>query len=175
MAHNELLRIAAVLTVGSFCQWFAWRIKIPAILPLLAVGFLAGPLLGWLHPQAAMGSLFFPVISLSVAVILFEGALTLTWREVRTVATVRNLLIIGSLITWFGSALAARYLLALPWDLALLFGALIIVTGPTVIAPLLRNVRPTANISSILRWEGMPQRIAPQTADQPVDSVKLPF
>lgn len=156
MEHHELLTIAAVLAAGTFCQWFAWRVKIPAILPLLAVGFLAGPILGWLHPQAQMGEIFFPFVSLSVAVILFEGALTLTWREVRTVATtVRNLLIIGSLVTWVGSALAARYLLDLPWDLALLFGALIIVTGPTVIAPLLRNVRPTAKISSILRWEGI--------------------
>lgn len=156
MEHYELLTIAAVLAVGTLCQWFAWRVKIPAILPLLVVGFLAGPVLGWLHPQAQMGELFFPVVSLSVAVILFEGALTLTWREVRTVATtVRNLLIVGSLVTWAGGALAARYLLDLPWDLALLFGALIIVTGPTVIAPLLRNVRPTAKISSILRWEGI--------------------
>ncbi|MEZ4733450.1 MAG: cation:proton antiporter [Caldilineaceae bacterium] len=156
MAHNELLLISGVLVAGSLCQWFAWRIKIPAILPLLAVGFLAGPIFGLLHPQAELGGLFFPVVSLSVAIILFEGALTLNWREVQTIAsTVRNLLIMGSLITWFGSAIAARYLLGLPWDLALLFGALIIVTGPTVIAPLVRNVRPTANISSILRWEGI--------------------
>ncbi len=156
MEHNELLLIAAVLAVGSFCQWFAWRVKVPAILPLLAAGFLAGPVLNLLHPQQSMGALYFPIISLSVAVILFEGALTLTWREVRAVAsTVRNLLIIGSLITWAGSALIAYYLVGLPWDLSLLFGALIIVTGPTVIAPLIRNVRPTANIGSILRWEGI--------------------
>ncbi len=156
MEHNELLMIAAVLAAGTFCQWFAWRVKIPAILPLLAAGFLAGPILNWLHPQEALGALYFPVISLAVAVILFEGALTLTWREVRAVAsTVRNLLVVGSLVTWIGSAIVARMLLNLPWDLALLFGALIIVTGPTVIAPLLRNVRPTAKISSILRWEGI--------------------
>jgi len=156
VAHNELLLISGVLIAGSLCQWFAWRIKIPAILPLLAAGFLAGPVFGLLHPQTELGGLFFPVVSLSVAIILFEGALTLNWREVRAVvSTVRNLLILGSLITWFGSAVAARYLLGLPWDLALLFGALIIVTGPTVIAPLVRNVRPTANVSSILRWEGI--------------------
>lgn len=156
MEHNELLIMAAVLAAGTFCQWIAWRVKIPAILPLLAAGFLAGPVFNLLHPQDALGSLYFPVISLSVAVILFEGALTLTWGEVRTVAsTVRNLLILGSLVTWAISAVVAHYLLALPWDLSLLFGALIIVTGPTVIAPLLRNVRPTAKISSILRWEGI--------------------
>ncbi|MBX3010972.1 MAG: sodium:proton antiporter [Caldilineaceae bacterium] len=156
MEHSELLLVGGVLAAGSLCQWFAWRVKIPAILPLLAIGFLAGPITGILHPQAVLGNLFFPLISLSVAVILFEGSLTLNWREVRTVATtVRNLLSIGALVTWFGGALGARYVLGLPWDLSLLFGALIIVTGPTVIAPLLRNVRPTANISSILRWEGI--------------------
>lgn len=156
MEHNELLIISGVLAAGGLCQWFAWRVKIPAILPLLAIGFLAGPILDILHPQAVLGDLFFPLISLAVAVILFEGALTLNWNEVRTVAsTVRNLLVIGALITWIGGAVAARLIIGLSWDLALLFGALIIVTGPTVIAPLLRNVRPTANLGSILRWEGI--------------------
>lgn len=156
MEHNELLIMALVLAAGIVCQWIAWRVKIPAILPLLAAGFLAGPILNLLHPQKELGALYFPIVSLSVAVILFEGSLTLTWKEVRSIASmVRNLLIVGSLITWAGGALAARYLLNLPWDLALLFGALIIVTGPTVIAPLIRNVRPTAKISSILRWEGI--------------------
>jgi NhaP-type Na+/H+ or K+/H+ antiporter len=154
--HHELLTIAIVLAAGIACQWIAWRVKIPAILPLLITGFLAGPVLNLLHPQKQMGELFFPFVSLSVAVILFEGALTLTWSEVRTVrAAVRNLLTIGSLVSWVGGALAAHYILNLSWDLSLLCGALIIVTGPTVIAPLLRNVRPTANISSVLKWESI--------------------
>ncbi len=154
--HNEMVVIAGVLAVGIVCQWLAWRVKLPAILPLLAAGFLAGPVLGWLHPQDSLGNLFFPLVSLSVAVILFEGALTLTWREVRSVATiVRNLLTLGSLISWFGGAIGAHYLMGLSWPLSFLFGALIIVTGPTVIAPLLRNVRPTANIASVLKWEGI--------------------
>jgi NhaP-type Na+/H+ or K+/H+ antiporter len=156
MHGNTMLTMAGVLAVGMLCQWIAWRIKLPAILPLLAAGFLAGPIFNVLHPQAALGELFFPLISLSVAIILFEGALTLTWRDVRSVAgTVRNLITISALITWVGGALAARYLMGLPWDLSLLFGALIIVTGPTVIAPLIRNVRPTAKVSSVLRWEGI--------------------
>ncbi len=148
--------IASVLAVGMLCQWLAWRMKLPAILPLLIAGFLMGPVFGLLQPQASLGNLFFPLISLSVAVILFEGSLTLTWRDVRSVAkTVRNLITVGALVTWIGGAVAARYLLALPWDLSLLFGALIIVTGTTVIAPLLRNVRPTAKIASVMRWEGI--------------------
>lgn len=157
MEHNEPLLIAGVIGVGIACQWIAWRIKIPSILPLLLTGFLLGPILGILHPQESLGdALFFPIVGFAVAIILFEGALTLNWHELRNVgSTVRNLLSIGSLVTWLGGALAAKYILNLNWNLALLFGALIIVTGPTVIAPLLRNVRPTANVASILKWEGI--------------------
>ncbi len=150
------MTIAGVLLAGVFCQWFAWRIKAPAIIPLLAAGFVAGPLLNIIHPRESLGELFFPLVSLSVAIILFEGALTLTWSDVRhVVGPVRGLLTIGALVTWFGGAAGAHFIVGLPWNLALLFGALIIVTGPTVITPLLRNVRPTANIASILRWEGI--------------------
>jgi NhaP-type Na+/H+ or K+/H+ antiporter len=156
MEHNEMLIIAGIVSAGVACQWIAWRIKVPAILPLLAAGFLVGPILGLLHPQEEFGEFLFPIISLAVAVILFEGALTLTWRTVRdVVSTVRNLLTIGAAVTMIGGALAAHFIVGTPWNLSLLFGALIIVTGPTVIAPLLRNVRPTEKISSVLRWEGI--------------------
>ena len=156
MEHNESIIMAGVIAAGIFCQWFAWRIRIPAILPLLLTGFLFGPILHILHPQETLGGIFFPIISFAVAIILFEGALTLNWSEVRSVAsTVRNLLIVGTAVTWFGGALAARYILGTSWETSFLFGALIIVTGPTVIAPLLRNVRPTHQVASILKWEGI--------------------
>lgn len=156
MEHVELLIIAGVLFLGIFCQWIAWRLTIPAILPLLAAGFLIGPIMGWVHPQDMLGDLFFPEVSLLVAVILFEGALTLEWREVRSVvSTVRNLLTVGALITLVGGAVAAHFIMDMNWALAILFGCLIVVTGPTVIAPLLRNVRPTAKVASILKWEGI--------------------
>lgn len=156
MEHNEMLLIAGVIGAGMVCQWIAWRIRVPAILPLLAAGFIVGPILGLFHPQEEFDNFFFPLVSLSVAVILFEGALTLNWNEVREVRfTVRNLLTIGAAVTMVGGALAARYIMGIPWNLAFLFGALIIVTGPTVIAPLLRNVRPTEKIASVLRWEGI--------------------
>jgi NhaP-type Na+/H+ or K+/H+ antiporter len=156
MHLDPALTIAGVLLLGVGCQWLAWRIKLPAILPLLFSGLALGPLLGILQPQAALGDLFFPLISLSVAIILFEGALTLAWDDVRHVmGPVRNLLTIGALVSWFGGAAAAHYITGLRWELALLFGALIIVTGPTVIAPLLRNVRPNHSVASVLRWEGI--------------------
>ncbi|MBX3053879.1 MAG: sodium:proton antiporter [Caldilineaceae bacterium] len=156
MEHNLLLLLSGIVVLGILCQWVAWRIKIPAILPLLASGFAVGPILHWVDPHALLGDLFFPVISLLVAVILFEGALTLNFSEVRAVAsTVRNLVTIGAAITWLGSAVAVHYLLGLEWQLAILFGALIVVTGPTVIAPLLRNIRPNHKIYSVLMWEGI--------------------
>lgn len=156
MEHNVLLLLSGIVVLGIVCQWLAWWLKVPAILPLLASGFLAGPVLGLVDPHALLGELFFPVVSLLVAVILFEGALTLNFSEVRAVAgTVRNLLTVGAAITWLGGAVAAHYLLGMEWLLAILFGSLIVVTGPTVIAPLLRNVRPNQRIDSVLMWEGI--------------------
>lgn len=151
MEHNLLLLLSGIVVLGILCQWLAWWLKVPAILPLLASGFLAGPVFHLVDPRALLGDLFFPVVSLLVAVILFEGALTLNFSQVRSVAsTVRNLVTIGAIITWFGGAAAAHYLVGLEWSLAILFGALIVVTGPTVIAPLLRNVRPNQRIYSVL-------------------------
>lgn len=156
MEHNLLLLLSGIVVLGILCQWLAWWLKVPAILPLLASGFLAGPVFHLVDPRALLGDLFFPVVSLLVAVILFEGALTLNFSQVRSVAsTVRNLVTIGAIITWFGGAAAAHYLVGLEWSLAILFGALIVVTGPTVIAPLLRNVRPNQRIYSVLMWEGI--------------------
>lgn len=156
MEHNILIILAGLLVLGIICQWLAWRLKMPAILPLLITGFLIGPVLDLVEPRELLGELFFPMVSLLVAVILFEGALTLNIREARAVVgTVGKLITIGALITWIGGTLAAYYVLDLGWSLSILFGALIIVTGPTVIAPLLRNVRPNQRISSILMWEGI--------------------
>ncbi|RME63275.1 MAG: sodium:proton antiporter [Caldilineae bacterium] len=156
MIHIELPLLVGIIALGIACQWLGWRLRIPAIIPLLAAGFGVGPLLGWLHPQELLGDLFFPVVSLSVAVILFEGALTLEFREVRQVRrAVRNLITIGAVITLVLSALASRWLVGLSWPLAILFGALIVVTGPTVIGPLLRNIRPNHQVASVLKWEGI--------------------
>lgn len=156
MEHNILIILSGLLVLGISCQWLAWRLKIPAILPLLITGFLIGPVFDLVEPRELLGDLFFPMVSLLVAVILFEGALTLNLREARAVVgTVGKLITIGALITWVGGALVAHYILNLGWGLSVLFGALIIVTGPTVIAPLLRNVRPNQRISSILMWEGI--------------------
>jgi len=120
------------------------------------IGIVAGPVTGWIDPEALLGDLFFPFISLSVAIILFEGSLTLKFEEIRGLERVVQRLVTGGLLTtWLVTSLAARWLVDFSWELAFLFGAVTVVTGPTVIVPMLRTVRPTAHIANILRWEGI--------------------
>lgn len=151
------LAIAAIIALGVAAQWLSWIIRVPAILFLLAVGFLVGPVLGWVRPAEIFpDSLFFPLVSLAVGLILFEGGLTLRFKEIReTRRVVLNLVTWGGLITWIGGAAAGYFLADLSVPLALLFGSLIIVTGPTVIGPLLRIVRPNSKVGNVLKWEGI--------------------
>ena len=150
------LQIALLLTVGLACQWLAWRMRIPAILPLLLTGMVLGPGLGLLEPDALLGDLLFPFISLGVAIVLFEGSLTLRFSDIRTVGRgVRNLTSIGVLVTCGVMSAAAHFFMGFDWGLSLLFGALVSVTGPTVVMPMLRSIRPTARVANVLRWEGI--------------------
>lgn len=157
LATNPGLAVSAIIALGVAAQWLAWRWSVPAILPLLATGFLVGPVLGVVSPAELFpAELFFPLVSLAVGLILFEGGLTLRFAEIRDVRrVVVNLVTWGGLVTWAGAALAAHLLAGVELHLALLFGALVMVTGPTVIGPLLRIVRPVANVASVLKWEGI--------------------
>ncbi|MEN5036187.1 cation:proton antiporter [Pseudomonas sp. TWI929] len=151
-----LLSVGGIGAAALACQWLAWRLKLPAILFLLLAGIIAGPALGWLDPEALFGPLLMPLVSLAVALILFEGSLTLhlsQWREIGSV--VHRLVTVGALVTWLIIALATHWLLGFDWPLAILFGTLTLVTGPTVIVPMLRVVRPKSTIANILRWEGI--------------------
>lgn len=149
--------IALLTGLGATAQWLAWRINLPAILPLLLIGFVVGPLLGLVRPLTFVDeALLFPSIGLAVGLILFEGGLTLRLPEVKEVRrVVVNLISVGALLTWLLSALAAYLIVELTPSVALLFGALIIVTGPTVIGPLMRSVRPNPRLANILKWEGI--------------------
>lgn len=143
-----------LLSIAS--QYFAFKLKIPAILPLLIIGILVGPTFGIIQPDVLFGDLLFPFVTLAVAIILFEGALTLKFDEITGHGSmVRNLCTVGALITWAIATPAAHYALDMSWQMAFLFGAIVTVTGPTVIVPMLRSVRPSAKISNILRWEGI--------------------
>ncbi|PLC56803.1 cation:proton antiporter [Photobacterium carnosum] len=156
--HQEMigLTIAGLGVLGLGCQWLAWRMKLPAILLLLIAGLLIGPVAGIFNPNRLFGDLLFPLISLAVAVILFEGSLTLNFAEIKTVRkNVKSIVTLGAIITWVVTSVATYYLLDFSWSLAFLFGSMTVVTGPTVIVPLLRTVRPQAKLANILRWEGI--------------------
>ena len=148
-----------LVLVGLFsitCQLVAFKIKMPAILPLLLVGIIVGPVTGLINADNLFGELLFPVVSLCVAIILFEGSLTLRFSEISGHGPmVRNLCTIGPLATILVVAPATHYALGISWELSFLFAALITVTGPTVIVPMLRTVRPSVKLSNILRWEGI--------------------
>ncbi|WP_278469019.1 cation:proton antiporter [Gimesia maris] len=156
MNEHAILSLSFILLAGMLCQWVAWRVKFPAIIFLLTAGIVAGPVTQWLNPDRLFGELLFPFVSLAVAVILFEGSLTLKIQNIPGLERViRNLITIGAFITWMITALATRTLLDFSWSVSFLFGALMVVTGPTVIMPLLRTVRPKENVASILQWEGI--------------------
>lgn len=151
---SGLLAMIAFLSIA--CQWVAWRLRLPAILFLLLTGILLGPVFKVLVPDVLLGELLFPVVSLSIAIILFEGALTLHFDQLREVGgMVRRLVTLGALITWVLIAVAAHYITGLTPSMAALFGALVVVTGPTVIMPMLRTLRPNKRIANVLRWESI--------------------
>jgi NhaP-type Na+/H+ or K+/H+ antiporter len=151
------LTIAVVVALGAAAQWLAWRARLPAILPLLLTGFFVGPVLGWIRPADLVPSgLLYPAISLAVGLILFEGGLTLRIPEVQEMrGVIFRLVTVGALVTFIGGSAAAYLLTDLSLPLAFLFGALIVVTGPTVIGPLLRIVRPVGRVANVLKWEGI--------------------
>lgn len=156
MLRDILVGLAGIVVLGIAAQWLAWRLKLPSILFLLVVGFLAGPVAGFIDPDALLGELLFPIVSLSVAIILFEGGLSLDIAELREIGSVvRNLVSLGVLATWIMVGVLAYILLDFPLPLAALLGAILVVTGPTVIGPLLRHIRPEGRIGSTIKWEGI--------------------
>lgn len=154
--EETLIGLVSIIVLGIGAQWLAWKIHLPSILLLLLFGFLAGPISGILLPSQLMGPLLFPMVSLSVAIILFEGGLNLKLSELpKAGGSIRNLISIGAFVTMTISTLAAQLLLDLSFSVAVLLGAILVVTGPTVILPMLRHIRPVGTVGPILRWEGI--------------------
>ncbi|WP_102110083.1 cation:proton antiporter [Oceaniglobus roseus] len=148
------LALVGVLGVGS--QWLAWKLRLPAIVLMLAAGILVGPAFGLFDPDRDIGPLTGPMISLAVAVILFEGGLTLNLHSLRDAAEgVKRLVFIGAPLGWLLSTLALKYGAGLSWESSAVFGGLMIVTGPTVIAPLLRTARLSRRPAALLQWEAI--------------------
>ncbi|MCB0191898.1 MAG: sodium:proton antiporter [Anaerolineae bacterium] len=156
MSEHLLIGLSSILILGIAAQWVAWRLQLPSILLLLLFGIIAGPVTAFLNPDEVLGESLFPVVSLSVALILFEGGLSLKMSDLKdTGHVVLKLVTIGTLATWSLSATAAYFLLGFELPIAILFGAVLVVTGPTVIIPLLRQIRAVGRINSIVKWEGI--------------------
>lgn len=165
-----MLELAGLVILGILAQWVAWKTKTPAILPLILIGLFVGPVstllsddgTKWLEPiwngeeGVFPGESLFYFVSLAIAVILFEGGLTLRRGEVGNIGPVIvKLISVGVVVTFFGAGLAAHFIYGFSWQISFLFSSLIIVTGPTVIAPILRNIPLKTHVSSILKWEGI--------------------
>jgi NhaP-type Na+/H+ or K+/H+ antiporter len=165
-----MVELAGIIILGIVAQWVAWRLKLPAILPLILIGLIVGPL-ATLYTEDG-GKLIEPIwngekglfpgdglyyfVSLAISVILFEGGLTLKRSEIKNVGPViTKLITLGSLVTFLAAGLAAHFIFGLSWQISFLFSALIIVTGPTVITPILRNIPLKKDVSTILKWEGI--------------------
>lgn len=156
MAEHFLIGLTGIIVLSVGAQWLAWKLKLPSILLLLIFGFFAGAVTGFIEPAELFGPSLLPAISLAVAVILFEGGLNLHWREFKEVKhTVRNLITVGAFTTWVLTAAAAHFILGLEAGLSILMGAILIVSGPTVIMPILRHLRPKGPTGPILKWEGI--------------------
>lgn len=177
-----MLELAGIIILGILAQWVAWKLKIPAILPLILIGLLVGPISAeflsedgtkWIEPiwnEPVMndsgvlspgkglfpGESLFYFVSLAIGIILFEGGLTLKLGEIKNVGPViTKLITVGSIVTFFGAAVAAYFIFELSWEISFLFSGLIIVTGPTVITPILRNIPLKKDVSAVLKWEGI--------------------
>ncbi|MEC7667682.1 MAG: cation:proton antiporter, partial [Pseudomonadota bacterium] len=153
---DPVTAIALVGALGIGSQWLAWRLRMPAIVLMLAAGLIVGPGLGLLDPSESFGDLLQPIVSIAVAIILFEGGLSLKFHELKDAAKgVRRLVIVGAPLGWLASALALHYVAGLSWSTSAVFGGIMIVTGPTVIAPLLRQARLRRRPAALLNWEAI--------------------
>lgn len=146
--------LVMVVVLGMSAQWAAWRLRLPSILLLLLFGFAAGRLM---NPDELVGTeVVGAFVSLAVATILLEGGLSLRLSEIReTRRAVFRLCSLGVALAWLFTTLAGRWIVGLDWRLAALLGALLVVTGPTVITPLLRQIRPVRSVGAVARWEGI--------------------
>lgn len=148
--------IALVGALGVGAQWLAWRLQLPGIVLMLLAGVIAGPVLGILDPARDIGPLVAPMVSVAVAIILFEGGLTLNFHQLSDAATgVKRLVFVGAPLGWLTSAMALHYGAGLGWQASAVFGGIMIVTGPTVIAPLLRQAKLGRRPAALLQWEAI--------------------
>ncbi|NYF23416.1 sodium:proton antiporter [Sporosarcina sp. JAI121] len=156
MFDSLLFDLMLVVLIGILSQWVAWKFRMPAIVIMSVAGLLVGPIFGFINPEETMGDLFGPIITFAVAIILFEGSLNLDFKEIKGFSKpVARIVTVGAFIAWIAGSLAAHYLAGLSWAVAFIIGGLFIVTGPTVILPLLRQSKLKPRPAAILKWEAI--------------------
>src|SRR5699024_3038835 len=156
MSQTMLFSIMLIFLLGIGSQWVAWRYRVPAIVVMSITGLIVGPFLGIINPEQDFGNLYEPIISVAVAIILFEGSLSLKFKELRGLGKpIFRIATIGAFIAWILGSLTAHYMAGLSWAVAFTIGGLFIVTGPTVIMPLLRQSKLRPRPAKILKWEGI--------------------
>lgn len=167
-------KIALIGVLGIGAQWLAWKIQRPAIVLMAIAGLIFGPLIGWLlglplpsgiehflevlrlDPINDFGDLYRPMIGLAVAIILFEGGMTLSFKDLGDARqAVIRMVLFASPIAWLLGTFASHYIVGLPWDISAMVGGLFVVTGPTVIMPLLRQAHLKSRPANVLKWEGI--------------------
>ncbi len=159
------ISLAMIIVLGVGAQWLAWRIRIPSILLLLVFGILAGPVMRSIFTDTPFSinpdelfdkEVLLSLVGIAVGLILYEGGLTLNFKELKsTWKPVTLLVTTGALVTWIIAGVSAYYLFGLDRQIAVLLGAILIVTGPTVVGPMLSHIRPAGNSGLILKWEGI--------------------
>ena len=174
LANMLPFKIALIGVLGIGAQWLAWKLQRPAIVLMAIAGLIFGPLIGWLltlnlpaylidildvfrlDPKNDFGDLYRPMIGLAVAIILFEGGMTLRFKDLGDArqAVIRMVIVAGP-IAWLLGTCASRYIVGLPWDISAMVGGLFVVTGPTVIMPLLRQAHLKSRPANVLKWEGI--------------------
>jgi len=166
----SMVELAGIIILGIIAQWVAWRIKLPAILPLILIGLLVGPISTLFTEEGEKliepiwngtkglfpGESLYYFVSLAISIILFEGGLTLKRSEIANVGPViTKLITIGTIVTFICAGIITHFIFDFSWQISFLFSALIIVTGPTVITPILRNIPLKKDVSTVLKWEGI--------------------
>lgn len=156
MEYNLAVAVLTIVVAGMAAQWLAWRLRLPPIVLLFATGLLAGPVFGVVHPSHDFGPALRLAIGLAVAIVMFEGGLALELRELRSTGGGVVRLTAVALPLNLGLATAAAYFLTpMGWGPAALFGAITVVTGPTVVLPLLRTTRLKDRARTFLKWEAI--------------------
>lgn len=151
-----MLAAALVMGTATACQLLAPRLRIPSLILLLPAGLILGAVAPRFRFDGILGNAFPVVVDLMVAVILFHGGLSLSRSRLQNPDrdVVRRLVWVGAPMTWIAGAIAAHYLIGLSWSLSFMLGAIVVVSGPTVVTPILDFARPQARVRGILQWEG---------------------